>query len=447
MKIIGIIPARMASSRFPGKPLAKIHGVPMIGHCYKRTNMSGLLDECYVATPDHEICEFIESIDGKVVMTSHSHEMCNDRVVEAVNIIENEKQTKFDIVVNIQGDLPMIFPEMVDKLITPIIQDEHVQTTTMMEEVKTLEEFLDPNRVKVVFDLSNNAVLLTREPVPSRHKFNGDYKKYKHVAIRAYERNLFSEIEKLPMSPMEKIEGIILSKKEADSRNIRSSEYTKIAQNWLNTFVELHQIDYNKIGLNDLGKPKGYVKRQVRNWSKQYLIAATEEIPESYKIMDWLEKNQPKKYNYSLIHNDYKYDNIVFSDDSWNKIQAILDWEMCTLGDPLMDFGTSLAYWTMASDHIKILDGLNYPTAKPGNPGRMELVDMYGEKRGIKIDNLVFYYVFGLFKIAVIVQQIFYRYNKGLTTNKKFKDLNKMSKLMCIIGWQAIQKNRIENLF
>jgi len=250
-----------------------------------------------------------------------------------------------------------------------------------------------------------------------------------------------------PFYIMEKIEGIILSKKEADSRNIRSSEYTKIAQNWLNTFVELHQIDYNKIGLNDLGKPKGYVKRQVRNWSKQYLIAATEEIPESYKIMDWLEKNQPKKYNYSLIHNDYKYDNIVFSDDSWNKIQAILDWEMCTLGDPLMDFGTSLAYWTMASDHIKILDGLNYPTAKPGNPGRMELVDMYGEKRGIKIDNLVFYYVFGLFKIAVIVQQIFYRYNKGLTTNEKFKDLNKMSKLMCIIGWQAIQKNRIENLF
>ena len=208
MKIIGMIPARMASSRFPGKPLAKIHGVPMIGHCYKRTNMSGLLDECYVATPDQEIYEFIESIDGKVVMTSHSHEMCNDRVVEAVNFIENEKQTKFDIVVNIQGDLPMIFPEMVDKLITPIIQDEHIQTTTMMEEVKTLEEFLDPNRVKVVFDLNNNAVLLTREPVPSRHKFNGDYNKYKHVAIRAYKRNLFSKIENLSMSPMEEIEGI-----------------------------------------------------------------------------------------------------------------------------------------------------------------------------------------------------------------------------------------------
>tara|TARA_B100001250_G_scaffold307929_1_gene269813 strand:+ start:256 stop:1320 length:1065 start_codon:yes stop_codon:yes gene_type:complete len=250
-----------------------------------------------------------------------------------------------------------------------------------------------------------------------------------------------------PFYIMEKIEGIILSKQEANIRNISPKEYSKIAQSWLNTFIELHQIDYNKIGLNDLGKPEGYVERQVKNWSKQYLKASTEEIPESYKIMDWLEKNKPTKYNYSLIHNDYKYDNIVFSDDSWNSIRAILDWEMCTLGDPLMDFGTSLAYWTMASDHIMILDGLNYPTAKPGNPGRMELVEMYCKKSGLQIDNLVFYYVFGLFKIAVIVQQIFYRYDKGLTTNQKFKDLNKMTKLLCTIGWQAIQRNKIENLF
>ena len=250
-----------------------------------------------------------------------------------------------------------------------------------------------------------------------------------------------------PFYIMEKIEGIILSNNEAKSRNISSKEYTRIAQNWLSTFVELHQINYDKIGLNDLGKPDGYVERQVRNWSKQYLKAATEEIPESHKIMNWLEKNQPTKYNYSLIHNDYKYDNIVFSDNSWNKIQAILDWEMCTLGDPLMDLGTSLAYWTMESDHIMVLDSLNYPTSKPGNPGRMELIEMYEEKSGIKINNLVFYYAFGLFKIAVIVQQIYYRYNKGLTTNQKFKDLNKMTKLMCRIGWQAIQKNRIENLF
>ena len=250
-----------------------------------------------------------------------------------------------------------------------------------------------------------------------------------------------------PFYIMEKIEGIILSRKEANNRDISAEEYQKIAYNWLDTFVELHDLDFKKIGLEDLGKPNGYVERQVKNWSKQYLRAATEEIPESYKIMEWLEKNQPSKYSYSLIHNDYKYDNIVFKDNSWKEIKAILDWEMCTLGDPLMDFGTSLAYWTMESDHAMILDGLNFPTSKPGNPGRMELVDMYGEKSGKTINDLVFYYVYGLFKIAVIVQQIYYRYDKGLTTNEKFKDLNKMTKLLCTIGWQSIQKNRIENLF
>ena len=208
MKIICIIPARMASSRFPGKPLAKIHGIPMIGHCYKRTNMSELLTECYVATPDNEIFDYIESIGGKAVMTSHSHEMCNDRVAEAVNIIESEKKASFDIVVNVQGDLPMIFPEMVDELIKPIINDEDVRTTTMVDEVKTLDDFLDPNRVKVVLDLNSNVMLVTREPIPSRHKYKDDYIKYKHVAIRAYDRSLFSLIEKLPMSPMEIIEGI-----------------------------------------------------------------------------------------------------------------------------------------------------------------------------------------------------------------------------------------------
>tara|TARA_B100000768_G_scaffold38790_1_gene37604 strand:+ start:6400 stop:7464 length:1065 start_codon:yes stop_codon:yes gene_type:complete len=250
-----------------------------------------------------------------------------------------------------------------------------------------------------------------------------------------------------PFYIMEKIEGIILSRKEADSREITSKEYAKIAQNWLSTLVELHELDFNKIDLSDLGKSEGYVERQIRNWSKQYLNVATEDIPESGKIMNWLEKNQPSKYSYSLIHNDYKYDNIVFKDDSWGDVNAVLDWEMSTLGDPLMDFGTTLAYWTMESDHPMILNGLNYPTSKAGNPGRMELVDMYGKKSGRRMNNLVFYYVYGLFKIAVIVQQIYYRFDKGLTKDKKFKDLNKMTRLLCTIAWQSIQKNRIENLF
>ncbi len=246
---------------------------------------------------------------------------------------------------------------------------------------------------------------------------------------------------------MEKMNGIILSAKEAKKRAILPDKFPKIADSWLNTFVELHELDFKSIGLGELGKPDGYVERQVRNWSKQYLKAATEEIPEAQKVMAWLEANQPKKYDYSLIHNDFKYDNVVFEDDTWQNINAILDWEMCTLGDPLMDLGTSIAYWSMATDHPMILQGIPSPTAMEGNPGRMELVELYAEKSGRSIQNLVFYYAYGLFKIAVIVQQIYYRYNKGLTTNEKFANLNQATRLFCTMAWQAIQKGRIERLF
>ncbi len=120
MKIIGIIPARMASSRFPGKPMKKIHGMPMIGHCYKRSIMSKSLKNCYVATPDKEIFSYINSINGKAIMTSHKHEMCNERVFEAVDKIEKKLNKKFDVIVNIQGDLPMIYPSMIDTLVEPL---------------------------------------------------------------------------------------------------------------------------------------------------------------------------------------------------------------------------------------------------------------------------------------------------------------------------------------
>lgn len=246
---------------------------------------------------------------------------------------------------------------------------------------------------------------------------------------------------------MEKVDGIIINTKEAKERDISAAEFPIIANSWLDTFVELHQVDYKAVGLGDLGRPEGYVSRQVLNWGKQYLKAATEDIPEAQKVMQWMEANQPDKYEYSLIHNDYKYDNIVFKDDSWEEVRAVLDWEMCTLGDPLMDLGTSISYWSMAADGPYITQGFPSPTAIEGNPGRLELVELYAQKSGRSINNLVFYYVYGLFKIAVIVQQIYYRYKKGLTTDKRFAHLNQATKLFMLMAWQAIQKKRIEKLF
>lgn len=243
---------------------------------------------------------------------------------------------------------------------------------------------------------------------------------------------------------MEKVEGIILNYKEAHQRNIAAEDYKTIADSWLDTLVALHAIDYNAIGLADLGKPEGYVQRQVFNWGKQYIKAKTAEVPEAEMVIEWMEANQPKEYEHCLIHNDFKYDNVVFKDDSWQEVAAVLDWEMATLGDPFMDLGTSLGYWTVATDHDFVKQGIPSPTIFEGNPIRSEIAKMYIQKSGRNTEHLVFYYVFGLFKIAVIAQQIYYRFSKGFTTDARFANLNKASELCCKLALKAIQTKSID---
>ncbi len=250
-----------------------------------------------------------------------------------------------------------------------------------------------------------------------------------------------------PFYLMNKVDGIILTANEARDRKIPADEFKTIAGTWLDAFVELHEVDYKAAGLESLGKPEGYVERQVQNWGKQYLAAATEEVPAAQKVMAWMESHQPQKYKYSLIHNDYKYDNVVFVDDQWKKIAAILDWEMCTLGDPLMDLGTSLGYWTTAADADFMKKGLPSPTTMAGNPSRTEIVHQYALKSGRDVQNLTFYFAYGLFKIAVIAQQIYYRFKHGHTADPRFADLNNVSALLCNTAWQAIQKNKIDELY
>jgi len=246
---------------------------------------------------------------------------------------------------------------------------------------------------------------------------------------------------------MEKVNGIILTVKEAKKRAISADGFSKIANEWLDTFVQLHQVDYQSVGLADLGRPEGYVERQVTNWAKQYLKAATSDVPEATQVMAWMEANQPREYAHSLIHNDFKYDNVAFKDDSWSEIRAVLDWEMCTLGDPLMDLGSTLAYWTRPSDGELLNKNLPSPTIFPGNPKRSEIVEMYAQKSGRDIRHLTFYYVYGLFKLAVIAQQIYYRYHKGYTTDERFAQLNYAAQMLCTIAVKAIEKDRIEDLF
>ena len=166
MNIIGIIPARMGSSRFPGKPLANIHGMPMIGHVYFRSKLAKILDEVYVATCDQEIIDYIKSIDGKAIMTDTSHERASDRTSEALNIIESRTEQKIDIIVMLQGDEPMILPEMIDAAVQPLLDDQSVTVSNLMATIKNIEEWKDPNEVKVVVDKLNFAIYFSREPIP-----------------------------------------------------------------------------------------------------------------------------------------------------------------------------------------------------------------------------------------------------------------------------------------
>ena len=212
MNIIGIIPARMASTRFTGKPLAKILGMPMIGHVYHRSKMAEILREVYVATCDREIFDYIRSIDGRVVMTADSHERASDRTAEAFLNIEEESGARVDIVVMLQGDEPMIVPEIIEAAVRPLVDDPTIQVSNLMTELKTQEEHEDPNEVKVVVDRNKFALYFSREPIPSRKKYNGDFKCYKQVCVIPFTREGLLNYTNLDPTPLEMIESIDMNR-------------------------------------------------------------------------------------------------------------------------------------------------------------------------------------------------------------------------------------------
>ena len=208
MNIISIIPARMGSSRFPSKPMADILGMPMIGHVYKRVKQSKLLSEVYVATCDDEIYNYIGSIGGKAVMTSDCHERCSDRCAEAMLKIEEQDGIKVDIMVMVQGDEPLTFPQMIDEAVQPMIEDKEIIITNLVADLKTVEEFEDPNEVKVVMDLEGNAIYFSREPIPSRKKGVLDVPMKKQVCVIPFTRNFLLKYNEIEPTPLEIIESV-----------------------------------------------------------------------------------------------------------------------------------------------------------------------------------------------------------------------------------------------
>lgn len=250
-----------------------------------------------------------------------------------------------------------------------------------------------------------------------------------------------------PFYVMERVEGVILRAKMPKEMHPDPTTMKGIAISLVDTLVELHEVDYQAIGLGDLGRPDGYIERQISGWRKRYFNAKTDEVPDLEMAAEWLANHMPKENKAALIHNDFKYDNVVLDLNDWTKITAVLDWEMATLGDPMMDLGTSIAYWVDAEDPDLMKELAMGPTTLPGNPGRKDVVEMYAQKSGQSIDHIVFYYAYGLFKLAVVIQQIYARYKKGYTQDKRFAGLIHGVKGLGMLAKQAIQKNRIDDLF
>lgn len=208
MNIVGMIPARMGSSRFPGKPLAKICGIPMIGHVYLRCKMSKALQDVYVATCDKEIADYVRSLGGKAVMTRDTHERASDRCAEAMEKVEKETGKKIDILVMIQGDEPLTYPEMIDQAIGPMLRDPSVKVTNLMAPLKTRAEHENPNEVKVVVDKYDNALYFSREPIPSWKKGAKSVPMMKQVCIIPFTRDYLLEYTRMEPTPLEIIESV-----------------------------------------------------------------------------------------------------------------------------------------------------------------------------------------------------------------------------------------------
>ncbi len=241
-----------------------------------------------------------------------------------------------------------------------------------------------------------------------------------------------------PFYVMEKLPGIILRAGNAPKMNLAPELYQKLSAELVHNLVKIHSIDIISSGLIQLGKPEGYVQRQTEGWIKRYYAAETDTVLSMNETAQWLQQQQPAGQTPSLLHNDYKYDNVLLDENDLTRITGVLDWEMATVGDPLMDLGATLAYWFEAGEE-EIFKQYNL-TWLPGNISRKEVADIYAEQSGRNLSDIRFYYVFGLFKNAVIAQQLYHRWKQGHSSDPRFGALLPMIQLLGSKALKAIEK-------
>jgi aminoglycoside phosphotransferase (APT) family kinase protein len=351
----------------------------------------------------------------------------------------------------------------------PVRPGEEIDAGRLAEYLPAAIEGLAPGPIEIrqfpsgysnltyLVTVGGQSLILRRPPpgvkIASAHDMSREFRILSHLkpvyskvpAALAYSEDL--DVMGTPFYVMERVEGVILRKGIPDEMVPGPELTARIADELVDTLCELHAVDYEGAGLGELGRPEGYVTRQIEGWIKRYHKAQTDSVPEADKVSAWLRDSMPTNGGASLIHNDFKHDNVVLDPSDWSKIIAVLDWEMATLGDPLMDLGTSLAYWTQPDDPPDVLSSRLSPTLWPGTPSRADFVERYARMSGRDLHDIVFYYAYGLFKVAVIVQQLHARYVSGKTTDPRYANLLEGVRALCGLAWQSIRKGRIDELY
>jgi aminoglycoside phosphotransferase (APT) family kinase protein len=244
----------------------------------------------------------------------------------------------------------------------------------------------------------------------------------------------------VPFYLMERRRGIVVRRDVPPEIGADLSLRRRVSEGLVDALADLHAVDIEQQNLLHLGKPVGFVARQVKGWSERWARAKTSEIPEMEKLVEWLrERLPPDAARPTLLHNDYKLDNVILDAHDPARLVAILDWEMCALGDPLVDLGLLLCYWSQKGDSEARREAISGVTVLPGWLSRAEIVERYAARTGADVSNIAYYEVLALFKLTVVLQQIYYRYHVGQTHDERFMDFGKRVAGLAESGWALAQ--------
>lgn len=253
---------------------------------------------------------------------------------------------------------------------------------------------------------------------------------------------LFCDDEAVIGSPfflMERRKGVVLDHEFPPHIEPTKEIGQRISDTMVTTLVELHRLNYKTTRLVEIGKPDGFMERQVHGWIRRYERAKTDEVPEVETLTKWLVQHIPNKSEATIIHYDYKLNNALFAEEDIAKMVGLFDWEMTTVGDPLADVAVAMSYWIQADDPPLLKNAFGKPsvTTYPGFYSRDEFIQAYAEKSGRDVSNMHFYLTFAYFKLAVICQQIYYRFRRGQTTDERFRKFGQFVESLIQYAWQT----------